>query len=181
MSLNAFIRQCFDMNRKDLLSVINDLTPEEVAWRPAGEANSIGFILWHMARVEDAWVQRPIQGKKHLWVSDGWAVKFGMPEDQRDMGHGYTVQQLDAFKTPSLDLLMGYSDAVRKATLAFLETWDPVKDNRDVKAAYGTITVKDVFATLIWELNQHGGQVAYVKGLKRGLQRPQYMGPLSIR
>ena len=29
-------------------------------------------------------------------------------------------------------------------------------------------------------MNQHAGQVSYLKGLQRGLQRPDYMGPLSL-
>ena len=179
MSVKEFIREAMQLTRKDLLDNIRDLTAEELAWRPAPHSNSIGFLAWHITRVEDGWIQRPIQRKLHLWVADKWAERFGMPEEQRDMGYGYTVEQLQAFKTPSLELLLGYSQAVRDATLAFLDTWDPASDAIEVRAPWGTMTVATTFQQLIWELNQHGGQIAYVKGIQRGLQRPDYPGPLA--
>ena len=180
MSLKAFIQQSFDMNRRALLQNLQGLTEAELAWKPAPHANSIGFLVWHMARVEDGWILRVFQGKKHLWVTDAWAQKCGMPEDQRDMGYRYSQEQLDAFKTPSLDLLLAYSGAVRDATKSFLDQWSGESDTTELKAPWGgTVLVKDILAQLVWELNQHGGQVGYVRGLQRGLENPEYMGPLS--
>ena len=179
MPVKEFIRQALDMTRKDMLQNVLDLSASELAWRVVPHANSIGFLLWHLARVEDGWIQRPVQRKPHLWVSEAWFEKFGMPEDQRDMGYNYTVQQIESFKTPPLDLLMGYSESVRDATLVFLDSWDPESASPEVRAPWGTITVSDVFQTLIWEGNQHAGQIAYIRGLMKGLQRPDYMGPLS--
>ena len=66
MDLKNFISRAFDIQGKDLLEGVKDLTPEELAWRPAPHANSVGFLLWHMARVEDGWIQRSIQRKPHL-------------------------------------------------------------------------------------------------------------------
>ncbi len=179
MSVKEFIRQALDLNRKDLLENVLDLSYEDLTWRVVPHANSIGFLLWHLARVEDGWLQRPVQRQPHLWVSEGWCEKFGMPEDQRDMGYNYSLQQIEAFKTPSLDLLMGYAESARDATLTFLESCDPETDTREVRAPWGTITVQDVFEILIWESNQHAGQIAYIRGIMKGLQRPDYMGPLS--
>ena len=115
MNLQAFVTKVFELHRDDLAEVIGDLTQDEVAWRPAPAANPIGFLLWHLTRVEDGWVQRVIQREKHLWVRAGWAVRFGMPEDQRDMGFDYREDQIRDFAVPSLELLRGYFDAVRAA------------------------------------------------------------------
>ena len=180
MSIKGFIRQALDMNRRDLLEIVRELSGEELAWKPAPHANSIGFLLWHMARVEDGWIQRPVQRIPHLWVSENWHEKFGMPEDQRDMGYGYTQEQIESQRPAPLKLLLDYGEAVRNATIAFIDSWDPETDDRQVKAAWGMISVTDVFQILIWELNQHGGQAGYIKGLRKGLLRPDYMGPLSL-
>ena len=180
MSVKDFVRQALDMNRRDLLEVVQGLADKDLEWRPAPQANGIGFLLWHMSRVEDGWIQRPVQRVPHLWVSEKWHEKFGMPGDQRDMGYGYSQEQIEAFATPSLGLLLDYGAAVRDATLRFLEAWEPDTDAPEVRAAWGTISVTDVFEILVWELNQHGGQVAYIKGRLKGLQRPDYMGPLSL-
>lgn len=174
-----FLRQALSMSQKDLLGNIQDLTEEELRFQPAPHANPIGFLLWHMARVEDAWVQRAVQRKPHIWASERWFERCGMPEDQRDIGHNWDVGRVAAFKPPPLGALLGYGAAVRQGTLDFLDSWDLETGKREVRAPWGTISVSDVFAILVWELNQHGGQVAYIRGLKRGLQRPAYMGPLA--
>ncbi len=180
MDTKAFIQKSLHLARKDLLEKVHGLSPEELDWHPAPHANSIGFLFWHMARVEDGWVNRLILRKPHLWVSDGWAKKLGMPEDMRDMGYNYTQEQVTAYRSPPLPLLLDYSAAVRNATNAFLDTWNPAADGPTVKTGWGAmITVAEVFAQLVWEMNQHGGQVAYIKGLKQGMQSPQYMGPMS--
>jgi hypothetical protein len=181
MSVKEFIRRSLELQRKDLLENVAGLTAQELAFRPAPHANAIGFLVWHMARVEDGWVQRAIQRRPHLWVSEGWAQRFGMPPEMRDMGYSYTAAQIEAFKTPPRDLLLSYGQAVRDASLAYIDGWDPAAPV-EVRAPWGgTVGVNDVFAQLTWELDQHSGQVAYLRGLQRGLQRPDYMGPLSTR
>ena len=178
MSLKSFVRQVFDMQERDLLSNLEGLSETQIDWRPVPHANSIGFLVWHCARVEDGWVLRVFQGQKHLWVTDGWAQRMGMPEDQRDMGFNYSQEQLEAFKSPPLDDLLAYRSAVRQATHAFLEGWDE-SDTTEVRAPWGGALVRDILAQLVWELNQHSGQIAYIRGLQLGLQRPDYMGPLA--
>ena len=180
MSIKDFIHQALDLNRKDLLRQLEGLTAGELAWQPAPHANPIGFIAWHMARVEDGWVQRVFQRQPHLWLSDGWAKRFGMPEEMRDLGWGYSEEQLASFKVPSLDLILGYSEAVRRATLDFLERWDPDGAPVEARAPWGEpIGAQDFFAQLLWELNQHGGQIAYLRGLKRAEIDAEYTGPLA--
>ena len=180
MEVKTFIQTSLHLARKDLLEKVSGLSQDALDWHPAPHANSIGFLVWHMARVEDGWVNRLILRKPHLWVSDGWAKRFAMPEDMRDMGYTYTQEQITAWKSPPVSLLLEYSAAVRAATSALLDGWNPADDGPTVKTGWGKmITVAEVFAQLVWEMNQHGGQVAYIKGLREGLQTPQYMGPLS--
>ncbi len=181
ITLQAFITRLFEMQRDDLQQVIGDLSQVELEFQPSPSANPIGFLLWHMVRVEDGWIQRVIQGEKHLWVRAGWARRFGMTEDQRDMGYNYSEEQVRDFKVPNLTLLIDYFNAVRGGTLAFLTQWDSNLIGAEHRAPWGgTISTTEILSQLVWELNQHAGQVAYLLGLQRGLQRPDYMGPLSL-
>ena len=34
-----------------------------------------------------------------------------------------------------------------------------------------TITLADMFRILLWEVNQHGGQASYLRGMQRGLNQ----------
>ena len=46
--------------------VIDGLKQEEIAWRPAFGANSIGLILFHMARSEDSFFQARLGEKPEV-------------------------------------------------------------------------------------------------------------------
>ena len=57
MTLNEFVEDALNKEQDFLMEAVKDLTPEELTWRPGPDANPIGWILWHMLRVEDMWVQ----------------------------------------------------------------------------------------------------------------------------
>ena len=181
MSLKDFVRHALEMQRNDLLRSLHGLTPEDLAWRPAEQGNAIGFLAWHMARVEDMWVQRVFQGKQQLWQSDGWSGRLGMEAYARDNGFGFDEAKLAAFRPPALPLLLAYMDAVRQKTLAFLDGWDA--NGAPVQAVLPwdkgvTLGIERFWAQILWELNQHSGQAAYVRGLRRALVDAKYMGPV---
>ena len=52
---------------------IEGLTPAEVRWQPTMETNHIAWLVWHMARVEDSWVSRLLDGTPQVWTANGWA------------------------------------------------------------------------------------------------------------
>ena len=53
------------------------LTPAEVRWQPTLHTNHIAWLVWHMARVEDRWVNRHLRGTTEVWTAAGWADRFG--------------------------------------------------------------------------------------------------------
>lgn len=184
MTLKDFVRNALEMQRNDLLRSLQGLTPLDLAWRPAAQGNAIGFLAWHMARVEDMWVQRVFQGKQQLWQSDGWSGKLGMDAYARDNGYGFDEAKLAGFQPPHLDQLLAYMDAVRQNTLAFLDAWNPA--GAPVQAVIPwdkstTMPIEKFWAQILWELNQHGGQIAYVRGLRRAAVDVTYMGPVLTK
>ena len=58
MELKTFLEQTLDECKRRLYRTLQGLTPAELAWRPGAEANSICFMVWHVARVEDRWLHR---------------------------------------------------------------------------------------------------------------------------
>ena len=40
----------------------------------------------------------------------------------------------------------------------------------------GHLTLAALYQQLIWELNQHGGQAAYLRGMQRGIEDPMDIG-----
>ena len=98
MTLNEFITDALEKESGSLLEALDGLTPDELAWQPAPDANSIGWILWHMVRVEDMFIQFFAQFQPELWETGGWNDKFGLPT--RDNGFGHTPDQVNNFPAP---------------------------------------------------------------------------------
>jgi uncharacterized damage-inducible protein DinB len=149
--------------------VLEGMTPYELAKQPGPESNSVGWIVWHMGRVEDRWMQRII-GDTQLW-EEGWAEKMGMPADGMHAGAGMTPEELADFKTPSVEQLKGYVAAVREKTAGLMESFRPERLEDEIDAFGGRkMSIGQVFSHVMSELNQHAGQAAYVKGFLKGYQ-----------
>ena len=165
MTLNEFIEDALNKEQESLMEAVSDLTPQELAWRAGPEANPIGWILWHMVRVEDMWIQFFIQQQPEIWERDGWHQRFGLPT--RDNGFGHTAEQVASF--PNLDLaeLLRYSQAVRTQTLEYLRGLGPEHYSLVPRERRPEMSVSAVFRQIVGEFYQHQGHISYLKGLIR--------------
>ncbi len=165
MTLNEFIEDALNKEQESLMEAVSDLTPPELAWRAGPEANPIGWILWHMVRVEDMWIQFFIQQQPEIWERDGWHQTFGLPT--RDNGFGHTAEQVASF--PNLDLteLLRYSQAVRTQTLEYLRGLGPEDYSLVPRVRRPEMSVAAVFRQIVGEFYQHQGHIFYLKGLIR--------------
>ncbi len=165
MTLNEFITDALEKEAGFLAEALDGLTPDEAAWQPASGANSIGWILWHMTRVEDMWIQFFAQFQPELWESEGWHEKFGLPT--RDNGFGHTDEQVNNF--PRLDLaeFLEYRAAVRESTLAYLNTLTPDDMATVPRERRPEMSLGAMFRQIIGEMYQHVGHIAYLRGLQR--------------
>ena len=157
---------------RDMERALDGLTPEELSWRPADWANSIGFSLWHLTRAEDVWLNKWGQGVPQVLEAGGWAGKWGIPEE--DTGAGYDEAKLAAFPTPPLEELLIYYRGVRQRTLAYLKGLTPERLDDPLKVAHPRLeeySIGRMFGHLVSEIAQHVGHMRYLRGLKRGLDR----------
>lgn len=166
MTLSEFIESALETEQSLLLEAVEDLTPEELVWRPGPDANPIGWMLWHTIRVEDMWIQFFIQGQMEMWERDGWHERFGLPT--RDNGFGHTPAQVANFPALDLQELLRYGEAVRNGTLEYLRGLSPEDYEKVPRERRPELTVGRVLRQLLAEFYQHQGQIAYLKGLKRG-------------
>ncbi|GLZ48469.1 hypothetical protein Acsp06_46540 [Actinomycetospora sp. NBRC 106375] len=151
----------------DLTRAVDGLSPDELAWRPDGEANPIAWLVWHLTRVQDDHVA-DLAGTEQVWTADGWARRFDLPLDDASIGYGHTSEQVAAVRVDDPSLLTGYHDAVHERTVAYLRTLegedlDEVIDDRwDPPVTRGVRLVSVVDDDI-----QHAGQAAYLAGLVR--------------
>ena len=145
---------------------IDGLTPSEARWQPTLHTNHIAWLVWHMARVEDAMVNRWMRGATEVWVSGGWAGRFGM--DPESAGAGQTIEQVRAMPDIPLGDLMAYFDAVRGLTRQY---FDQATDE-DLARTFnhprrGAVAGTWILGHLLIEEGQHAGQVGLIRGMMR--------------
>jgi len=170
MELNVFILDNFNRIQQALSAALDSLTYEELTWQPDDEANSIGFLFWHITRCEDTYIQSLILQQPQVWVSEVWHDRMDLPADPWNNGNDYTVEQLTDFRVPGLKDLLEYAKEVRRRTNDFLRDLTPERSEEIVaQQAFGGITVGGLLSYMLCELTQHIGQIAYIRGLQRGL------------
>ena len=175
--LAKFRTESLNKQHEFLMQAIDDLTLEELRWQATPEANTIEWLLWHMFRVEDTWIQFFIRNQTEIWEHQEWTDVFGLPA--RDNGFGHTPEQVSNFPNLELAKLLAYGAEVRQGTLTYLSDLDSNKFNLVPRERRPNITVADVFRQVVGEFYQHTGQIAYIKGMMRGADAfpPNYTAP----
>src|SRR5690349_24866559 len=102
---DAFTRVVESVDR-----VVDGLTEDELAARPGPEANSIAWLVWHLARVQDDHVA-DVAGLEQVWTAQGYADRFGLPFKVSATGYGQTSAEVGQVRA-SGDLLASYLRAV---------------------------------------------------------------------
>lgn len=169
MDFKKIVRMGLDEYMEELKKALKGLTPAERRFQPGPDSHHIDFTVWHMARVEDNWVQRFARRADTIWQREGWHKRLGLPE--RDSGFGYTAEQVASLPRFSFDELMAYYDAVRAGTYEYLEGVTARQLNRCPDPRRPEYTIGNMFSHVIVEESQHVGQVAYLRGIQRGLNK----------
>ena len=150
--------------------VLDSLTQQEISWRPASGCNSTGLILFHVARSEDSFIQTRLKEKPQLWESDKWYEKFDLPVTEE--GAHYTVDEVNTFQVPQLKDILAYGEAVRAKTKECLRGLNPEEFDRTITFPnFGELPVADIFALIVAHTSQHIGEISYLRGLQRGMDK----------
>ena len=149
--------------------VLTGVTQDDLDWQPRHDCNSIGWLVWHLTRQQDAQIAS-LAGEDQLWIKDGWHAKFNRIDDPRDVGFGNTPKQIAAFRCPDIQTLLGYNRSVVDRTQRYLLTLSRTDLDRELDEPMFQPLPK-VGVRLISILDEsvlHAGQVAYVRGLRQG-------------
>jgi uncharacterized damage-inducible protein DinB len=149
---------------------LNGLTQEELDRQPKPDANSIGWLCWHLTRGQDKGIVYLSGSGEQLWIKDEWHAKFNRPADPNDTGFKHTPEQVTAFKSPESKTFIEYHRASLEATVAYVNSLTEGDLDRKLDESWFTPT-PTVGVRLISRLEEgmvHIGQAAYIRGFIQG-------------
>jgi hypothetical protein len=150
--------------------VLDGLTLDDLKQRPAPDANTIGWLLWHATRSLDRTIGDVMWGEQ-LWVKDGWHKKFNRPPDPNDTGWGHSFEDVAGLEIPDVQTLLDYHRAVMEMSVKYIVNLseDGLDREFDNSISPGTMTAVGVrIPGNINDCYPHVGQAAYVRGLLKG-------------
>ena len=155
----------FGRIRELVHEVVGGLSAEQLAERLDGQANSIGWLVWHLTRVQDDHVAGAFGGEQ-AWTAKGWRESFGLPFPARAIGYGHSAADVAKVRIERPQLLTEYYDAVHEQTVRFVrelrdddltavvdEAWDP------------PVTMGVRLVSVLSDDLQHVGQAAFIRGI----------------
>lgn len=150
--------------RDTVHEVVKGLGEDELAYRPDADANPVGWLVWHLTRVQDDHFAEAAGGEQ-IWTAGGWVERFRLPYDVPAIGYGHSSEEVGRLRATA-EMLTGYHDAVHDASVEYVrgltdddyervvdEHWDP------------PVTLAVRLLSVLNDTTQHVGQAAYVRGL----------------
>ena len=166
MQVRDLLLDAFGRIPDTLRVYLDGLDADQLAYRPSEHSNSIGWLAWHLTRVQDDHVS-DLAGRPQAWIAEDWHARFGKPADPGDTGFGDTPAQVAAVRPDSAQVLLDYYTSVHQHTLEYLQTLEPADLDRvlDEPQWDPPPTVGVRLVSVIGDCLQHLGQMAYVRGL----------------
>jgi hypothetical protein len=165
-----------------VLNLANDLTDEQLNWKPKNYSTSIGFHLWHLARESDylkaailyhnpQFIPEFGDGKQ-VWEKEGLAQKWGFPEGLHEtVGTGLSDEAAANLPIPKKDELLGYLRSSYEAIEQFIEQLDACYPNFENVEEELKKKIEMIRLNLLVFLShdcRHLGMMECLKGLQTG-------------
>ena len=165
MDVSDLLVELFDRIPPLVRSATEDLDAEQLAAPPASGANTVGWLLWHLARVQDHHLADVLE-QDQVWVTSNWAERFGLEPDPGNTGYGHSTDEVLSVRPQGAEAIVEYFDAVSSRTGAYLrgltaedldrivdEDWDP------------PVTLGARLVSVANDDLEHAGQAAYARGM----------------
>ncbi|OBF10862.1 hypothetical protein A5730_06485 [Mycobacterium sp. ACS4054] len=163
-AVQEVLRDAFTRLIEHVDDIADGLTDEVADYRATPDANSIAWLLWHSARVQDVQLA-DVAGVEQVWLRDGWVDRFGLDLPRNDTGYGHKPEQVGKVKAPA-DLLSAYYHAVHELTLEYVAGVTAGELERVVDTNWDPpVTASARLVSIIDDCAQHLGQAAYVRGI----------------
>jgi hypothetical protein len=126
--------------------IFGELSDDQMRMRPGSGLNSLVWLLWHMARTEDAAVNPVVAGRDQV-LDDEWMRRMNVP--WRIIGTGMTDDEVtEMTKRADIASVRAYRSAVGVRTREVVgtlrpEAWDEIVGVEDIRRAAAAGAFRD--------------------------------------
>lgn len=124
----------YRVNHKLILKLTEELTDEQLLWKPTGYNNSIAFNLWHIARWSDNLIAEVLKeypklgldmgDPREIWEQESLGQKWGLPPVLNPGGTGLSDEEMEGLIFPSKEEMLVYLRKTFTRTEEFIEKFD---------------------------------------------------------
>ena len=165
MELNELLVELFGRINENVHEAVDGLDADALHTSPEQGTNSIGWLVWHLTRVQDDHIA-DILDAEQVWASGDWAQRFGVAADPGNTGYGHSQEEVAAIRPESAKALVEYYEAVAARTRGLLEYASTADLDRVVDVNWDPPVTLGVRLVSIADDNiQHSGQACYARGI----------------
>ncbi len=170
MTSAGLLVDAFGRIRETVTDTVYGLNPAQLAYRITADANPVGWLVWHLTRVQDDHIADAFRVPQ-VWSAHGWASRFGLPSNSMETGYGHASQQVAAIAAAcSADLLTTYHEATYEQTVTHVTGISDADLERVVDTSWHPpVTLGVRLVSVINDDLQHAGQAAYLRGILRAV------------
>ena len=144
---------------------VDGLAAADLVRPPGAEANTIGWLTWHLTRVQDHHVAELLD-QQQVWATSDWAARFALEPDPDDTGYGHSPEDVAGVHPDGPAAVTGYHDAVWARTRSYLGGLSPADLDVVVDESWDPpVTLGVRLVSVVDDSLQHVGQAAYARGL----------------
>ena len=146
--------------------VTEDMTLDQLNFRPREGGVSPFFSLWHYVRTEDNIVNWVLHRRPTVWLAGGYDEQLGLPRTSQ--GTGMTTAEADAVVLRDLAVWREYQPRVWQATADSLASMDPAEFEArrvTIKPLPEMSLWHALFGTCLTHGYRHIGEIEYARGL----------------
>ena len=138
----ALLWRALEFRTAPMLRAVEPLTETQLRWAPPTGGNSIAWLIWHIAEVEDNWVRDKLRG------------------EPRRFPFGRSVRASSTEPPPGKEELLRYFREVRALGRERLAAASDAELARTVQDEhFGELTAADVWLGVATSCAWHGGQI----------------------
>ena len=146
-------------------AAVDGLDADQLAASPAPGANTVGWLTWHLTRVQDEHIADAFD-LEQIWTDGGWNDRFGLTPDPANTGYGHSHDEMLAVRPDSSDAVIDYFTVVDERTRSVLAGLVPSQLERIVDRRWDPpVTLGVRLISVADDCLQHAGQAAYARSL----------------